>query len=103
MNSNPQLTKNLIQASFIGAVIPLIYILFIIATKEDVFEKWMLIPLLLIPLGGGLGGTFFYLIGFKWIPEGRKRLLAIIFGTLIYFLSLWLSAVMAFNLTGHWN
>lgn len=103
MNTTHNFSKNPIKAALIGASIPLLYILFIIVTKEDVFENWMFIPLVLIPVGGGFGGAFFYLMGYQWFPEGRKRILAMILSTLIYFLALWLSAVMAFNLTGSWD
>jgi hypothetical protein len=103
MNISHQLQKNILQSSLIGAGLPLIYILFIIYFKEDLFEKWMLTPLILIPLGGALGGIFFFLMGFHWFPNGRKKLLALIFSTIIYFVCLWLSAVLAFNFTGHWD
>ncbi len=108
MNSQPGLfkaksLKNLILPGVLGAVAPFSLLTFIILTKEDVFESWMLIPLTLIPLGGAFGGVFFYLMGFVWFPEGTKKLIAVIFSTLIYFVALWLSAVMAFALTGDWN
>lgn len=103
MNISLQLQKNIFLSSLVGAGLPLTYILFIIFFKEDLFEKWMLIPLTLIPLGGAFGGIFFYLMGFHWFPNERKKILAIIFSTIIYFICLWLSAVLAFNFTGHWN
>jgi hypothetical protein len=103
MNITPELQKNFLHASILGAVFPLSYILLIIFFKEDLFEKWMLMPLMLIPLGGAIGAIFFYLMGFHWFPNGRKKLLAILFSTMIYFICLWLSAVLAFNFTGHWD
>ena len=103
MKITPQLQKNILQSSLIGASFPLTYILFIIFFKEDIFEKWMLIPLIIIPLGGAFGGILFYLMGFHWFPNGRKKILAIIFSTIIYFICLWLSAVLAFNFTGDWD
>lgn len=95
--------KDLILPALLGASIPLALLSFIILTKEDTFETWMYFPLLIIPSGGAAGGLFFYLMGFHWFPSGIQKLIAIIFSTLIYFIALWLSSVMAFAITGHWN
>ncbi len=95
--------KNLGLPPLLGAFPPLAVLLFIVLTKEDVFEPWMLVPLTIIPLGGACGGAFFYLMGFVWFPVGSKKLIAVIFSTILYFVALWLSAVIAFNYTGHWD
>lgn len=96
-------TKSAIVASAIGASIPLSWLLFLILVGKGSFEKWMAIPLGLIPLGGVLGGLFFYLMGFVWFPTGKSKLAAIIFSTFLYFVAIWLSAVAAFSITGHWD
>ena len=95
--------KNLGLPALLGAIAPFSILLFIILTKEEIFETWMLIPLILIPLGGVFGGIFFYLMGFIWFPNGRKKLISIIFSTILYFVAIWLSGVIAFNFTGHWD
>ena len=56
-----------------------------------------------IPMGGAVGGIFFYLMGFLWFPKGNQKLIAIIFSTMLYFVAIWISSVLAFNFTGHWN
>ncbi len=96
-------TKSAIAAGLLGAIIPLSWLTFIIIVKEDLFEKWMFFPLIIIPAGGIIGGVFFYLMGFVWFPSGKKKLAAIIFSTIVYFIVIWLSAVMAFSLTGDWD
>ena len=95
--------RELIIPALLGGIMPFALLMFIILTKENVFESWMFLPLLIIPSGGAVGGIFFYLMGFHWFPSGNKKLIAIIFSTLLYFVILWLSSVMAFALTGHWN
>lgn len=102
-NSFRPLLKQLVLPAILGASIPLTLLTFIILTKEDAFETWMFFPLLIIPSGGAAGGIFFYLMGFQWFPTGKQKLIAIIFSTLMYFVVLWLSSVMAFALTGHWD
>jgi hypothetical protein len=96
-------TKSALIAGIIGAIIPFSWLMFLILVKSDLFESWMLIPLTFIPLGGVFGGIFFYLMGFVWFPTGSKKLIAIIFSTLLYFVAIWLSAVLAFSVTGHWD
>ncbi|MBW3470402.1 hypothetical protein [Arthrospiribacter ruber] len=98
-----QLVKNAFLSALFGAAIPLIGLTAMIITKEDQLELWMFFPLIIIPLGGGFGGAFFYLMGFYWFPSGNRKLVAIIFSTIFYFVALWISAVMAFAITGHWD
>lgn len=107
MNTSPNSyrpsVRELVLPALLGASIPFALLSFIILTKEDAFEPWMFFPLLIIPSGGAAGGIFFYLMGFLWFPTGNQKLIAIIFSTLMYFVVLWLSSVMAFALTGHWD
>lgn len=95
--------KKLGLPALLGASAPFSLLLFIILTKEDMLELWMLVPLILIPMGGAVGGIFFYLMGFLWFPKGNQKLIAIIFSTILYFVAIWISAVTAFSFTGHWN
>lgn len=95
--------KNLLLGALLGAFLPFAVLSIIILTKEDVFETWMLFPLTIIPAGGAFSGLFFFLMGFQWFPEGNRKLIAVIFSTLFYFVSLWISAVLAFSITGHWD
>lgn len=95
--------KNLGIAGLLGALAPFSLLLFIILTKEEMIELWMFVPLTLIPLGGALGGVFFFLMGFQWFPKGNQKLIAIISSTIIYFLAIWIFAVLAFNSIGQWD
>lgn len=95
--------KKLTLPAILGAIAPFSLLLFIILTKEDQLEPWMLVPLTIIPLGGACGGIFFYLMGFVWFPRGKQKLIAVIFSTILYFVAIWMSAVIAFNFTGHWD
>ncbi|MCH7399860.1 hypothetical protein MM236_17835 [Belliella sp. DSM 107340] len=95
--------KNLLLAALLGAFLPFAVLVLIILTKEDVFETWMLFPLTIIPAGGAFGGVFFYQMGFQWFSVGAKKLIAVIFSTVLYFVLLWMSAVLVFAITGHWD
>lgn len=102
-SSYPSLSfKDLLLPAILGASIPLALLLFI-NTKEDNLESWMFYPVIMIPLGGAAGGAFFYLMGFHWFPSGNRKLIAIIFSTILYFVAIWISAVMAFAITGLWD
>ncbi|OOG77884.1 hypothetical protein [Algoriphagus sp. A40] len=98
-----QTLRSLVLPAVLGASAPFALLLFIILTKEDVFESWMLAPLTLIPLGGAVGGVIFYLMGFVWFPFGKQKLIAIILSTIFYFVALWMAAVLAFNFTGRFD
>ncbi len=93
----------LLLSSCLGAALPLSWILFVIFSREPQLEAWMLFPSILIPTGGAIGGSFFYLMGFHWFPQGKKKLFALLFSTIAYIGALWISAVLAFALTGDWN
>ncbi|MBN7812828.1 potassium transporter KefB [Algoriphagus sp. H41] len=95
--------KSLPLPALLGAILPLALLLFLIISSGDSFKLWMAVPLTIIPAGGAFGGVFFYLMGFHWFPRGSQKLIAVIFSTLVYFVILWLSAVIAFNFTGHWD
>jgi hypothetical protein len=101
--THPLSIKELLLPAALGASLPLACLLFLILTKENIFESWMYYPLTIIPIGGALAGAFFYLMGFQWFPAGTKKLIAIIFSTILYFSAIWISAVMAFAITGHWD
>ncbi|SMP20753.1 hypothetical protein SAMN06265367_103188 [Algoriphagus winogradskyi] len=96
-------TKSAAVAALIGACIPFSWLMFLILVKSEDFESWMYIPLTFIPLGGLFGGLFFYLMGFIWFPSGGRKLAAISFSTLLYFVGIWLGAVFAFSLVGLWD
>ena len=102
-STQPLSIKELFLPAALGASLPLACLLFLILTKEDLFESWMYYPLTIIPAGGAIAGAFFYLMGFQWFPVGYKKLIAIIFTTILYFVVIWISAVMAFAITGHWD
>ncbi len=95
--------KSLILPSLLGASIPVALLIFLILADPETFAPWMFFPLLIIPAGGASVGIFFYLMGFYWFPRGTQKLIAIIFSTIIYFVVIWLSSVLAFNFTGHWD
>lgn len=108
MNPFTQITKqkdirNILFSALFGAATPFLGLLTVILTKEDHFETWMLIPLSIIPAGGAFAGAFFYLMVFYWFTSGNRKLMAIISSTILYFVALWISAVMAFAITGHWD
>lgn len=102
MKKNP-LNQLLLLSSALGAALPLSWILFVIFSREPQLETWMLFPSILIPMGGAIGGAFFYLMGFHWFPQGKKKLIALLVSTIAYIGALWISAVLAFALTGDWN
>ena len=95
--------KSLVLPAILGAIIPAALLLFLIVANSATYAAWMLVPLLIIPAGGATGGIFFYLMGFHWFPKGTSKLIAILVSLVVYFVVVWLSSVIAFNFTGHWD
>ena len=95
--------KSLLLPAVLGAMIPTALLIFLILANSETYALWMFFPLLIIPAGGASGGIFFYLMGFHWFPRGSQKLIALIFSVLIYFVAIWISTVLAFNFTGHWD
>ncbi|GAA0879388.1 hypothetical protein GCM10009119_23560 [Algoriphagus jejuensis] len=93
----------LLKAAFLGSLLPLGWLLFLILSDLKSFESWMFIPLVIIPSGGAAGGVLFCVVGFEWLSKGNKKIGPIILSTIAYFIVLWMSAVIAFNFTGHWD
>ncbi|MCM0059920.1 MAG: hypothetical protein NBV57_03590 [Algoriphagus sp.] len=98
----PSITSLRLPA-LLGSSLPLVWILFLILRKPTEMELWMLVPLIVIPTGGAIGGSLFYLLGFQWFTKGKIKLIAISIGLLLYCLCLWICAVLAFNATGLWD
>lgn len=95
--------KSLILPAILGALVPTSLLTFLIIANSANYVLWMAIPLLIIPAGGATGGIFFYLMGFQWFPKGNQKLIAILASILVYFVVVWMSSVIAFNFTGHWD
>lgn len=95
--------KHLTLPALLGKIVPLALLLFLIIADKESFQLWMLVPLTIIPMGGALGGIFFYLMGFVWFPSGNQKLIAVIFSIILYFVAIWISSVLAFSVTGHWD
>ncbi|TFV97129.1 hypothetical protein E4S40_00280 [Algoriphagus kandeliae] len=99
----PIRTKDLLLPAVLGLVLPTVWLVFLALANENIFQPWMYLPLTLIPLSGSAGAIFFYFMGFHWFPHGTKKLIAIIFSSILYFIILWLTSVFIFNYTGHWH
>lgn len=95
--------KSFILPALVGALLPSCLLIFLILANPNSYALWMFFPLLLIPAGGATAGIFFYLMGFHWFPSGAPKLIAVIFSVLLYFVAIWISAILAFNFTGHWD
>jgi hypothetical protein len=68
-----QSVKSLVIPALLGALAPFAILLLNVLMKQEIFETWMLAPLILIPLGGAFGEIFLYLVGFDWFPIGNKN------------------------------
>lgn len=69
--------------------------------KPEWGTYWVVKPLVMMPLAGMAGEAVFGLLLQKY-THGAERLLAVLFGSLIFLTGLWLGMVLGFNGT-YWN
>ncbi len=65
-------------------------------------EFWMVRPLVVVSLAGGIGGVFYYFMDFLRYKGGWKRFIAQVISVLVYMILLWLGTVLGLNGT-LWN
>lgn len=91
-------------AALAFALISLLLIVIYFTSKGDAgFGNWVLIPLFTVTVGGAFGGIFYYLMDHVRYHGGWKKIFANILSVLAYIVSLYLSLIIALNITGHWD
>lgn len=98
-NHHQSLGKRTLQGAGIALVMVIIFLLFLLF----VGGVWVSLPMATVPIGGALGAMFYYLMVKVWFRSGWKKVFATIFSILVYLIFLWLSLVIAFSITGHWD
>ena len=101
--SRPQVS--LAKTIMIGAAIGLIVISFFVFGVDEPNPEWgklwMIRPLIITPLAGGMGGAFYYLMD-HLCSRGLNRTVAVILSLIIFIIGLWLGIVLGLAGT-MWN
>ncbi len=98
--------RALITRMLLGAGVALLVILYFVLGVDEPNPAWgkfwMIRPLIVMPLAGATGGAIFYFLDRAGYKGGWRKALAIIAGTIIYIIGLWMGIVLGLHGT-MWN
>ncbi|HSJ66262.1 MAG TPA: hypothetical protein VK921_01245 [Anditalea sp.] len=88
------LVKHLLIGAGIGLTLILIFLLGTGEPDPNWPKLWMLKPLLIVPIAGGMGGLILYFLTHHMIPNKN---LAIILGLIGYVIVLWMGFILGLD------
>jgi ABC-type transport system involved in cytochrome c biogenesis permease subunit len=96
------LTKRALQGSGIALVLIGIFLIGVKNPNPAWGKFWMVKPLLMVPVFGGLGGIFYYFMDHLRCMGGWKTVLAYFISFIGFVVAVWLGTVLGLNGT-LWN
>ena len=98
-SSSNSLSKRVWQGTLLGLGLATVFFLFFgIAGGE-----WIFMPLVTVGISGAIGGVFFFIFDQLGPEKGWPKIVFRILGFAFYAGVLWLSLVLAYSITGHWD
>ena len=79
------------------------FFVILFAGNSDTITSSLFLPLLTVPVGGGIGGLFFHLMRPYRHQKGAIGLVALIISLLVFLVGIWLSLVAALSVIGLWD
>ena len=105
LSTQPIQSNRLLVSVLTGLSIALLVICIFIFGGEASPEwgkYWRIRPLIVTPLAGATGGAFFYFINRFFAQNRWSKALAIVLGTLVFLVGLWMGIVLGLDGT-MWN
>ena len=65
--------------------------------------EWIFMPVITVAISGAIGGVFFFIFDQLGPAKGWPKVVFRILGFAFYAGILWLSLVLAYSITGHWD
>ncbi len=93
------LSKRVWQGVLLGLGLATVFFVFF----GVVSGEWILMPLITVTISGAIGGVFYFIFDQLGPAKGWLKILFRILGMLFYVGILWLSLVLAYSITGHWD
>ncbi|MCE2613201.1 hypothetical protein LVD13_09480 [Flavobacteriaceae bacterium D16] len=98
-NTSNSLRQRVWQGALLGLGLATVFFVFFgIAAGE-----WIIMPMVTVTLSGAIGGVFFFIFDQLGPAKGWPKVFFRILGFLFYTGILWLSLVLAYSITGHWD
>lgn len=104
LTSTPNQHLSLVKPMLIGAGIGLILISsFVFGAKANPEwgKLWMIRPLIITPISGAIGGTFYYFMNYQSY-KGMNRTVAVILSLIVFVVGLWMGTILGLAGT-MWN
>ena len=97
--TSKSLGQRILQGALLGLGLATVFFIFFgIASGE-----WILMPLVTVGISGAIGGVFFFIFDQLGPEKGWLKVVFRILGFAFYAGILWLSLVLAYSITGHWD
>ena len=93
------LRKRIWQGTLIGLGLATVFFVFF----GIVSGEWIIMPLVTVGISGAIGGVFFFIFDQLGPEKGWLKVVFRILGFAFYAGILWLSLVLAYSITGHWD
>ena len=98
-SSSNSLIKRIWQGTLLGLGLATVFFIFFGITSGE----WILMPLVTVGISGAIGGVFFFIFDQLGPEKGWLKVVFRILGFAFYVGILWLSLVLAYSITGHWD
>lgn len=89
------LIKRILIGGSIGFMVISVFVFGVEIPDPEWGKYWRIRPLLICPLSGAIGGTFYYFMDHITTPGTRQRTLTNIISILIFITVIWLGSVLA--------
>ena len=93
------LRKRIWQGASLGLGLATVFFLFF----GIVGGEWVFMPLVTVSISGAIGGVFYFIFDQLGPAKGWPKVIFRILGFAFYMGILWLSLVLAYSITGHWD
>ena len=97
--SSSSLRKRVWQGTLLGLGLSTVFFVFFGITRGE----WLLMPLVTVGISGAIGGVFYFIFDQLGPAKGWPKVVFQILGIAFYIGILWLSLVLAYSITGHWD
>lgn len=97
--TSQSLGKRVSQGALLGLGLATVFFMFFGFAAGE----WIFMPVVTVSISGAIGGVFFFIFDQLGPPRGWQKMLFRCLGILFYIGILWLSLVLAYSITGHWD
>lgn len=87
------------QGASLGLGLATVFFVFLGITGGE----WIFMPVVTVTISGAIGGVFFFIFDQLGPEKGWSKVVFRILGIAFYAGILWLSLVLAYSITGHWD